>query len=54
MADKDYGKDGGTTDFIKEPSSPKLITKKEKSKYQAFRSDDDDSSEIDDIDDRGK
>ena len=33
-----------------EPSSPKAYTKKEKSKYQAFRSDDDDSSDTDDMD----
>ena len=42
-------------DFTKEPitadaSSPKTYNKKEKSKYQAFRSDEDDSSDMDELD----
>ena len=34
-------------DIFKEASSPKVINKKDKKKYHAFRSDDDDSSEQD-------
>ena len=46
---KEFNKDVASTDF-KESSSPKLYTKKEKSKYQAFRSDEEDSSEIEEMD----
>lgn len=39
-------KDGaGNEVLFKEPSSPKNLSKKEKTKYQTFRSDEDDSSE---------
>ena len=33
-----------------ESSSPRIANKKDKSKYQAFKSDDEDSSDVDEVD----
>lgn len=38
----------GSDAVFKEPSSPKNLSKKEKTKYQTFRSDEDDSSDNED------